>query len=135
MFYCTLIIEHDSLSGIPEGFFTDVFHREVVFRENRDRPKSRYSRVAETYVNRFAWIVHSKNRVGGDSFSEHVNFLLSYLADGKTMKQLSQLGYECEISVYWGGRGTGGGPLIDKNLIRLFYEQSICLHVGFYFES
>jgi hypothetical protein len=94
-----------------------------------------WSLVQRNDLARYCWTLSSKEKIESDDLYEHVSWLAGSLQPGFTLKTLASMGFEYGISAYWGGGGTGGGPLITPRLSELLVRHDVNLDIGFYFDS
>lgn len=146
MYYCTLVMRSDK-----EGASASAFKREAVAKLEFDDNRSEYNLArAQRWANksgthlvfrndlpRYCWILNSKEDVSTDEpdVYVHASWLLSQLKGDVFASELVKQSMEIVLSFYWGGGGTGGGPVITPRLSDLLCRHQITLQIGFYYED
>lgn len=77
----------------------------------------------------------TNGKVDSDDLRDHLSWLLNRLKRGKLLTDLSLQGFEYYFSVFWGGNGTGGGPLITREALAMLTLHGAEMGVCFYYEE
>jgi hypothetical protein len=112
--------------------FVDSESPELRARRNRVRAKLGLKRAQ---IARYQWKVISDGKVENDDIDEHLKWLLGNFEDG--IKLTERLGpeFQCWISVFWLGNGTGGGPLLTIRSMEILLHHRIEIGVAFYLDD
>ena len=97
--------------------------------------QSGFKLVQSNDLPRYCWTLSSDNEVAGSDLYEHICWLLAHFECGVVLRDSHRYGIKCELSFYWGGGGTGGGPTISPELSELLQRHQIALDIGFYYET
>lgn len=140
--YCTLIIHSSDHASLPVGVFRGSAIKKFEFtdQESAERRASRQRMRAAGFrehpnLPRYWWNLDTKGRVAGDDVHIHLAWLLGQLAKGSLLSALTAQGYTYWFSMFWGGNGTGGGPLITHEAVALLSLHGAEMGVSFYHEQ
>ena len=149
-YFCNLYIKSDT-KNTPANIFEPAVIRMLEFYDRESAiglatterlrktfehwPSDQKGRrpIIRSDLPRYFWTLSSQKAVSTDEDDPyiHVSWLLSRLK-GVLVSDLIEQGIECKLSFYWGGLGTGGGPLIAPRLSELLHKHQVYLGIGFY---
>ncbi len=142
--YCLLIIRsnsEDAASSIFRPQAMDMLGFEDLRLEKHGasgallrQASSSVQFVVRSDLPRYCWSLNSLKAIDQSVSDplEHVSWLLSQLKRGISLADAQKQGIECVMALYWGGLGSGGGPLITPRLSSLLIQHDINLSIGFY---
>ena len=146
-YYCLLIIRSNSKGTASSIFrakaldvlgFEDTCSEVNLARAERWRKSnSSVQFIERSDLPRYCWSLTSLSGIDekvSDPF-EHVSWLMSQLKRGVSLANVKNQGVECVLAFYWGGLGSGGGPLITPGLSNMLVQHNIDLSIGFYMEN
>jgi len=146
-YYCTLIARSNE-ERTAIGIFRSEAAEMLKFEDTRSEAnlaraerwrnaRSSVQFIVKTDLPRYCWSLTSRNAIDTSEpdLCVHVSWLLSQLKPGASLVLLREAGVECTLAFYWGGQGTGGGPVITPRLSALLCQHEIDLNIGFYFEE
>jgi hypothetical protein len=144
-YYCDLFIR-SNLAELPSGLLRpdrrSAMHVEDLRSAKNLARAERLGRIASGVrfvqradLPRYVWSLSSKGAVVGPDPYEHVAWLCDHLHPGAVLKDLPANDFEFGFSFYWGGHGTGGGPLVAPRLSQLLLDHGANLDIGFHFEA
>jgi hypothetical protein len=140
--YCTLHINSSDHAILPKDLFPSSAAKKFRFTDQQS-PERKASRqrlrmqglaLSEDRA-RYWWHLNTDGRVMGDDIHVHISWLVGQLAKGQRLAALKAQGYHCWFSMFWGGNGSGGGPLITHEAMALLTLHEAELGVGFYYEE
>ncbi len=141
-YFCTFFLRSDD-SAAPSKLFIPEVLGALDFEDNNSPARlasvQRLQGVGFILRNdlpRYGWLLDTRDKVDPDEIDPfvHVSWLLSKLKAGVSLFEARKIGIESSLSFYWGGNGTGGGPMISVRLSELLVRHHINLDVGFYYE-
>ena len=81
---------------------------------------------------RFDWSLCSKDFVVSDEIEDHLYWIFDQIKSKRSLSQVLGKEYQYWLSIFWGGNGTGGGPLITVDIAKLLVWHEISMGVSFY---
>ena len=142
MRYCTLFIRSKNDGILPSSVFLASAIKSATFSDNRSpervasRARLRKAGIAQRAgVPRYRWHLDTHGKVNSDDLGDHLGWLLNRLKKGKGLTDLRNQGFEYYFSVFWGGNGTGGGPLITREALAMLALHEAEIGVCFYYEE
>lgn len=140
--YCTLHINSTAHAQLPADLFLAKSLRNFSFTDNESAERrARRARLSAQGINarpnlpRYWWQMDTDGIVDGTDIHAHVYWLLAQLKKGRLLCELAAHGYEYWLSVYWGGNGTGGGPLITRETIEMLKLHDTQMGISFYYKD
>ena len=139
--YCTLHISSRDKAVLPAELFLASSSKAMIFVD-QETPTRRASRarlhaqgiLSRPDLPRYGWQLDTNGRVKGDTLHEHLNWIVGRLRSGKLLVELKTQNYDYWFSIFWGGNGTGGGPLITREATAILTRHDAPMGVGFYYE-
>jgi hypothetical protein len=109
---------------------------------DRDSPESRTRRervrnklgLENVPLPRYHWRLSSDGFLDSDDVYEHLLWIFERIRSGYPLYQLLGDDFECWLSVFWRGNGTGGGPLITMQIAKLLTRHRVEMGIAFYVE-
>ena len=140
--FCTLEINSEHLSKLPQGLFLANTLGHIVFTDNSssERLAMRARMAARGFAQatnhpRYWWQLCSDGFVEHKEIHSHLIWILEHLRKGKLLSELGEAGFQYWFSVFWEGNGTGGGPLITLKATELLVRHKAEMGVSFYVNS
>lgn len=88
---------------------------------------------AEDEAHQYYGVISSLNRIKGTDVSEHVEWIFSNFKPEFSMSSWTNHGAEFGLSYgWWGGTGTGYGPMISPRVGGLLLKHNIQLEISLY---
>lgn len=132
--FCTLNIESESKSMLPNGFLTvgvrshvrfiDLGSPEWVSRWRRVRRKCGLS-DAPVPVGRYRWQLCSQDFVTSEDIHDHLAWIFGCITPPLSLAAHLDDGYACHLSTYWEFDGPGGGPTIPLKTSELLTKHKV----------
>ena len=142
MRYCTLFISSRTHAALPSSIFLASAIRAADFSDNmspeRVASRARLQKAGiqqRPDVPRYWWHLDTNGKVDSDDLRDHLIWLLNLLKRGKLLTDLSLQGFEYYFSVFWGGNGTGGGPLITREALAMLTLHGAEMGICFYYQE
>lgn len=144
-YYCLLHIRSNNENTGDDIFTPDVIDflefDDLRSKKNLEKMKkwrdSSIEFIVRNDLPRYVWTLSSLEEIDDSEWDLfiHISWLLSTLNQGVSLSAIQKNGIECELSFFWGGNGTGGGPTIPPRLSELLNFHKIKLDIRFYYED
>lgn len=142
MRYCSLFISSRTHSALPSSTFLASAIRTANFSDNMSPERVALpARLRKAGLEqrpdapRYSWSLDTNGKVDSDDLRDHLIWLLNRLKKGKLLTDLSLQGFKYHFSVFWGGNGTGGGPLITHEAMAMLTLHGAEMGVCFYYQE
>ena len=140
--FCTFHIWSDSQSALSENLLNLQAESEFDFVDNhsidRQFRRARFRKklgLDDAPIPRYHWKLCSNGFVEADDLHLHLQWVLGHIQANTPLSQLLGEEFTYWVSVFWGGNGTGGGPLIDMQITDLLAYHRLEMGVSFYLET
>jgi hypothetical protein len=140
--FCTLHIISESSSTLPSGFlharsksdvdFVDLESPEASATRKRVRAKLG---LLDVQVPRYRWRLCSNDFVTSDDIYDHLTWIFNCIQPAHALFEHLGEGYTYWLSTFWGGNGTGGGPLIELRSLDILAKHRVEIGIAFYLEE
>lgn len=140
--FCTLHIRSASQDRLPKELFRPSANVLVKFKDCHDQDlRASRARVSKAIgralpeIPRYHWQITSDGFVDGEDIEDHLLWVFHLLPSDAHLCDLLTGDFDCWISTFWVGNGTGGGVLLSVKVSNLLARHKVELAIGFYLDE